>query len=305
MDDMCVWLGRLLGWLEQCARVPLHFVGTGREYRTAPAPYLELVYLAEGSVSNMRMGDLVTEIPAGHMALHNVHFGNMAPKGQRFVGWCAFLDVAEGKVFKELERAPLIFTAPVERPGLLVDAFRKLQGRSREVGWVPPSYLPAPAPSASRESARAPVVRTTELFLKTALLELVALMLEEAQGAVQDKTVLPESVHRALEFMRTNYEEPALSLADIATAAHLNVHHFGRVFRRHMGTTPMRHLRAIRVSHGRFLLQRTSLRVEEIARSVGYTDVFHFSRVFKQECGRGPRAFRKQCATAGPAPAER
>jgi AraC-like DNA-binding protein len=41
-------------------------------------------------------------------------------------------------------------------------------------------------------------------------------------------------------------------------------------------------------------LERTTQPVKVVAWSVGYTDVSHFSRVFKQVTGMTPAAFRAQ-----------
>jgi len=68
---------------------------------------------------------------------------------------------------------------------------------------------------------------------------------------------------------------------------------FFHLFRQHMGESPMLYLRRIRVNQARYLLEHTHLLVEEIAFDVGFSDPFHFSRVFRTLTGKSPIAWRK------------
>jgi AraC-like DNA-binding protein len=54
----------------------------------------------------------------------------------------------------------------------------------------------------------------------------------------------------------------------------------------------MRYLRRTRIDQSRYLIEHTTLRVEEIVFEVGFTDQFHFSRVFKRETGMSPTLWR-------------
>ncbi len=58
----------------------------------------------------------------------------------------------------------------------------------------------------------------------------------------------------------------------------------------------MLYLRRIRVNRARYLLKNTEQLVEEIAFDVGFSDPFHFSRVFRTITGKSPSAWRKQQA---------
>jgi len=54
----------------------------------------------------------------------------------------------------------------------------------------------------------------------------------------------------------------------------------------------MRYFRRLRISRARELIQHTDLRIRDIADQVGFRDPLHFSRVFRKETGRSPRAER-------------
>jgi len=61
-----------------------------------------------------------------------------------------------------------------------------------------------------------------------------------------------------------------------------------------MGESPMHYLKRVRINQARYLLEHTDLLVEEIAFDVGFSDPFHFSRVFRTLNNLSPRAWRKQ-----------
>ena len=94
--------------------------------------------------------------------------------------------------------------------------------------------------------------------------------------------------------MSLHYRDPNIRLPDVSDAAGLNADHFGRLFRQHLNDSPMHYLKRVRVNRARYLLERTELLVEEIAFDVGFTDPFHFSRVFRTLTGKSPSAWREQ-----------
>jgi AraC-like DNA-binding protein len=83
-----------------------------------------------------------------------------------------------------------------------------------------------------------------------------------------------------------------LSVADMADRAGLSVSRFSTLFRRHVGCSPYRYLRRLRVSHGQELLLETDLILEAIAERCGFANAQHFSTAFRQETGEAPGAFR-------------
>lgn len=90
-----------------------------------------------------------------------------------------------------------------------------------------------------------------------------------------------------------------IAIADLARAAGLSVSQFGRLFRAETGMTPSAHLRHLRMTRARILLERTSLSVAEIMRQIGVTDASHFTRDFRRAHGLSPRALRLQLRAAG------
>jgi AraC family transcriptional regulator of arabinose operon len=126
----------------------------------------------------------------------------------------------------------------------------------------------------------------------------VALYVEEALAAGRIRGADPAGrEHPAItavrEVVRQNLAEP-LTLRDLATAAHVAPEHLVRVFRRYLGTTPMRFLWSARVRLGIHLLGHSHLPVGEIAARVGCLSPKHFARLIRAEVGAPPREVRRR-----------
>jgi transcriptional regulator GlxA family with amidase domain len=99
-----------------------------------------------------------------------------------------------------------------------------------------------------------------------------------------------------IELMEANLSEP-LTLLDIADAADLSRRQIERLFRQEMGRSPARYYLEVRVDRARHLLIQSSLPVVEVAVACGFVSASHFSKCYREICGRSPqqeRADRRQ-----------
>lgn len=96
------------------------------------------------------------------------------------------------------------------------------------------------------------------------------------------------------DYMHSNLHK-ALSLTDIARAAHLSNYHYLRLFRQVYQMTPMTYLRLQRTERALALLTSTSLSVQEIADQVGFSRLSMWRNV-KRLVGEGPLRMRQRQA---------
>lgn len=96
------------------------------------------------------------------------------------------------------------------------------------------------------------------------------------------------AVRACLSQARHNWPSPG----DLARAAQLSPPYFARVFGRTFGRNPRRFLLEERMRLASVKLLESSDSVGQIARALGYADVFAFSRQFKAVQGQSPSAFR-------------
>ena len=98
-------------------------------------------------------------------------------------------------------------------------------------------------------------------------------------------------VHRAMAYIHTHYAE--LLNRDVL-AEHLAVsqNYLTNCFQKEIGVSPLAYANRYRIHRAKNLLSDTKQSVTEIAIAVGFTDLAHFSRVFRKETGFSPTEYR-------------
>ena len=106
-------------------------------------------------------------------------------------------------------------------------------------------------------------------------------------------SVAPRAVIQAMKYIHDNYPGE-VSLADIASAAHLSSYHLARVFKKATGISPHQYLVQVRVNSARSLLTAGAgdRSLADIAAAVGFADQSHLTRHFKRMLGITPKQLR-------------
>jgi AraC family transcriptional regulator of arabinose operon len=107
-----------------------------------------------------------------------------------------------------------------------------------------------------------------------------------------DQTAVPERLRRVREFIDLHCAEK-LTVAQLAAMAHWSPTHFTNLFRKHFGTSPVDYAIRQRMHRAAYLLHDTNLSLTDIARRVGFEDIFYFSRLFKKRWGLTARRMRE------------
>lgn len=98
------------------------------------------------------------------------------------------------------------------------------------------------------------------------------------------------SIARAIEFIKQNYQED-ISLKLISEYVGLSETYFSKVFAKKMGESFINYLTRVRIEKAKDYIKNTNMKIYEISEKVGYTNVEHFSRVFKRFTGQSPNRF--------------
>lgn len=122
--------------------------------------------------------------------------------------------------------------------------------------------------------------------------ELLLLLLRSAHGdppgAQSDEASAMKPV---LRYIRDNLHRN-ITLEDLAAAAHLEKAYFSRKFKAVSGYSPMEYLRCVRLGKARDLLRHSDMTVTQIAESLGFQSLHHFSKAFHQRNGVSPMAYK-------------
>ena len=103
---------------------------------------------------------------------------------------------------------------------------------------------------------------------------------------------IPERLSTAIRFIDQNLEND-IDLEMIAQEACLSKFHFSRVFKRHIGLSPMCFLLKRRIDKASTLLLRTELNILQVATRCSFNSISEFHKQFKKLTGVTPAEYRK------------
>lgn len=89
----------------------------------------------------------------------------------------------------------------------------------------------------------------------------------------------------------------AWSVRELSKQLHYTPDHFTRIFRAVCGESPREFLIRTRIEEAKHLISMSSYSIGRIADLLGYSDIYHFSKQFKEKTGIPPSRFRGQRAS--------
>ena len=143
----------------------------------------------------------------------------------------------------------------------------------------------------------------TRFLLKPSKLEELEEALSVMTSNLKERNILPEDseheenaagsfiVRNALKYMEDHYSEK-LTLSKVAEETFVSQWHLSKLLNRQEEKNFSEILNQIRVEHAKELMKEKAYRIADIAELVGFTDVAHFSRVFKKLEGISANEYR-------------
>jgi YesN/AraC family two-component response regulator len=109
------------------------------------------------------------------------------------------------------------------------------------------------------------------------------------------KSIFPNvpQLKEVFDFIEANYHQ-GITLCDVAEAVGYSSAYLTNRVARQTGETVNSWIVKRRMAGARFLLQNNNQTIEQIAKALGYQNVCHFSRQFRQHHGLPPHAWRKE-----------
>jgi YesN/AraC family two-component response regulator len=128
----------------------------------------------------------------------------------------------------------------------------------------------------------------------TAIAEDVNVAVDQ-EANIPSKSIFPciPELKEVFDFIEAHYHQ-GITLCDVAVAVGYSPAYLTNRVARQTGETVNCWIVKRRMAGARFLLQNNNQTVEKIAKVLGYQDVSHFSRQFRQHHGLPPQAWRKE-----------
>lgn len=106
------------------------------------------------------------------------------------------------------------------------------------------------------------------------------------------------TVHRAMRLIRDGALDRD-GVGSLAARLGIGSRHLDRLFRRHIGASPLQVARTMRVQRAKRLLDQTALSMSEVAARAGFASLRRFNAVFVAVYGRTPSEVRRLRAKPG------
>ena len=115
---------------------------------------------------------------------------------------------------------------------------------------------------------------------------------QHAHGTCADEN--KKRLAPALEYLHAHYTNPDFSVEELAKCAKMSRRYFEKLFFLEKGMTPRDYIIGLKMELARELLRGEKLSVNDVAYELGYADVYHFSKIFKQKNGVSPSEYRRR-----------
>ena len=98
-------------------------------------------------------------------------------------------------------------------------------------------------------------------------------------------------IRQAIDYIETNYSRQ-ITVEEISNHVGINRKYLTKLFNEKMDDSPKNYLIQYRINKACRLLKQSTLSIQEVSHSVGYTDALVFSKIFKKVIGTCPREYR-------------
>jgi len=105
---------------------------------------------------------------------------------------------------------------------------------------------------------------------------------------------IPYELKNAMQMIKNDYNDPSLTNARLADECNMSEVYFRKLFSKYFNTSPKQFVIDVRLQKAKQLLTEGVLNVSLISESCGFSNPYHFCRIFKQYTGMTPSEYRKE-----------
>ena len=121
---------------------------------------------------------------------------------------------------------------------------------------------------------------------------------QSQHSALLELDAKSDRIQSALAHARRNLRA-ALTVEELAAAAHLSPRQFSRAFRTETGQSPAKAVEHLRVEAARVMVEQSRHTIDEVAAETGFSDPERMRRAFLRAFGQPPQVLRRNARMAG------
>ena len=125
--------------------------------------------------------------------------------------------------------------------------------------------------------------------------QLYTILLFLAKSAAKDPSHPKKEkiLNPATKYITENYFDGNITNAFLAELCGISTVYFRKIFESTYGVSPIKYLHNLRIEKAKAILHSDFESIEQVATSVGYNSIYHFSKMFKQYTGTTPTEYAK------------
>lgn len=122
---------------------------------------------------------------------------------------------------------------------------------------------------------------------KAVIHQLLFALIQENVSQIIGTNAALQALKAASDYVEQNYREK-ITVEELAKISGYSPSHFTRVFTKIYDTSPIQYVNQIRIMHAKNLLRTGQYTIAQIAQECGFSNVYYFTRCFKQITGTTP-----------------
>jgi len=132
-------------------------------------------------------------------------------------------------------------------------------------------------------------------FSSLSVYNLIISLVNQLPENLWQKEKIDARIRSIIEWMEKHSGE-TMSNYFLASMVNMAANSFARLFKNNTGITPQKYIARLKIEKACEMLHHTQLSIEKIAEQCGFSDRYHFSKVFSKITGVSPGIYRKNFA---------
>jgi AraC-like DNA-binding protein len=125
------------------------------------------------------------------------------------------------------------------------------------------------------------------------LLQLISRFLSSKDFKINNSQSVPSKILNTMSYVQLHLDEN-LTVAQLARRVNQNQDYFSKQFLIHTGQRPLNYIHEKKIERAQYLIATTNNTFLEIAMDTGFSNLPHFSKIFKQIVSLTPGEYRQQ-----------
>jgi two-component system response regulator YesN len=122
----------------------------------------------------------------------------------------------------------------------------------------------------------------------------ICTLIDKIFHEIEDESGNVNAISKVSSYILDNYHNEQLSILSIAKQMYLTPNYLSLLFKKETGKTINQYITEVRVDKAKQYLKDCNIKLNRVAKNVGYADAKYFTKVFEKIVGIKPREFREK-----------